>query len=247
MRIQSCFRREPVGEVFLSKINKRLIDLALPMIVMAYGGRTILAEVFTILEQCDHALCQHDATDLVSLLVNSSKSQKVPIAAVGKVEVEVDKTLYCWFCGQADHAKNDCSSKQRQVQTVDNLKRKSIVHANDSTQGACNHLPKELKCFHCVLAVQNCFALHPKKLSSLEWGKTLEAKIGALEKMFKRLASSGQILNSPSSSVAQVSSFISDYYMFETSGEVVSSAAVTRAQTVSRTTSLTTRESMENL
>lgn len=54
-----------------------------------------LAEAFTIVEKCDCALCQHDATHLVSLLVDPSKSQKVQVAAAGVGESEVDKTLYC--------------------------------------------------------------------------------------------------------------------------------------------------------
>ena len=60
-------------KVFLSKIYKRLLDLALPKIIMKFGSRAILAEAFAIVEQCDRVLCQHNATDLVSLLVDSSK------------------------------------------------------------------------------------------------------------------------------------------------------------------------------
>ena len=55
--------------------------------------------------QYDHALCQHDVTDLVSLLVDSSKSRKVPIAIIELAETEVEKTLYCWSWGQAYHTK----------------------------------------------------------------------------------------------------------------------------------------------
>ena len=133
------------------------------------------------------------------------------------------------------HAKKYCPLKQRQVQTASNPKRTPVVPAKDSTKGACNHLPKQLRCFHCGRnnhAVDNYFALHPEKHSSSERENALEAKIGALKERFKILASSGQILNSPSSSKAQASFSTPDYYMFGASGEVVSSAAVTRAQTV---------------
>ena len=75
----------------------------------------------------------------------------------------------------------------------------------------------------------------------------LEAKIEALEERFKSLASSGQILDSPSSSTVKASSSTSDYYMFGASGEVVSSAAVTCAQSVSRAPPSTTGESINNL
>ena len=59
---------------------------------MEFGGRTTLAKAFAIVEQCDHALCQHDAINLMYLLVDSSKSQKALVATAGLAEAEVDKT-----------------------------------------------------------------------------------------------------------------------------------------------------------
>ena len=61
------------------------------------------------------------------------------------------------------------------------------------------------------------------------------------------MASSGQILDSPSSSGAKVSSSTPDYYMFGASVEVVSSAAVTHAQCMSRATPSITGESVDSL
>ena len=75
----------------------------------------------------------------------------------------------------------------------------------------------------------------------------LEAKIGALEERFKNLASSGQILDLPSSSGAKARSSILDYYMFGALGEVMSSVAVICAQSVSRATPLTKGESVHSL
>ena len=37
-------------KVFLSKIDKRLLDLALPRIIMEFGGQTTLTEAFAIVE-----------------------------------------------------------------------------------------------------------------------------------------------------------------------------------------------------
>ena len=54
-----------------------------------------LAESFVIVEQCDCALCEHDATDLESLLVDLSKFRKISVAAAGLADARVDKTLYC--------------------------------------------------------------------------------------------------------------------------------------------------------
>ena len=99
------FAESQLVKVFLSKIDKDLLDLALPRIIMEFGGRATLVEAFAIVEQCDRAFCQHDATDLVSLLVDSRKSRRVLFAAVGLAEEQVDKTLYCWSCGQTYHAK----------------------------------------------------------------------------------------------------------------------------------------------
>ena len=92
-------------KVFLSNIDKHLIDLALPRIFMDYGGWTTLTKAFAIVEQCDCVLCQHVATNLVSMLVDSSKFQKVAVVVVGLAEAEVDKTLYCWSVVQAGHTK----------------------------------------------------------------------------------------------------------------------------------------------
>ena len=66
------FAESQLVKVFLSKIDKCLLDLALPRIIMEFGGQETLAEALAIVEQCDRALCQHNATDLVSLLVDSS-------------------------------------------------------------------------------------------------------------------------------------------------------------------------------
>ena len=93
------FAKSQLAEVFLSKIDKRLIDLALPRIIMDYGGKATFAKAFAIVEQCDRALCQHDDTNLVFMLVDSSKPRKVLVAVARLAEAEVDKTLYYWFCG----------------------------------------------------------------------------------------------------------------------------------------------------
>ena len=69
------------------------------MIIMEFGGRATLAEAFANVEQCDRALCQHNATDLVSLLVDSSKSRKVLVAAARLAEAEVNKILYVGSVG----------------------------------------------------------------------------------------------------------------------------------------------------
>ena len=133
---------------------------------MEFGGRATLAEAFAIVEQCDRALCQHDATDLVSLLVDSSKSRKAPVATAGLAEAEADKTLYCWSCGESGHAKKDCPSKQKKAPTAERPKRKAVFPAKDSAKDTAKHLPKQLTYSHCGKpnhTKDHCFSLHPEK------------------------------------------------------------------------------------
>lgn len=96
-------------KVFLAKIDKRLLDLTLSKIIMDYGGWTIFAKTFAVVEYYDLALCQHDATDLVSLLMDYSEYQRIHLVAVGLAETRASKTSYCWFCGELHHAKKDFS------------------------------------------------------------------------------------------------------------------------------------------
>lgn len=72
---------------------------------MDYDEWTTLVEAFTVVEQYDHALYQHDATVLVSLLMDFSKSPKTPIVIATLAEAEGNKTLYCWSCVQLDQTK----------------------------------------------------------------------------------------------------------------------------------------------
>ena len=44
------FGKNQLVKVLLSKIDKRLLDLALPMIIMEFGGRVTLTEPFPIVE-----------------------------------------------------------------------------------------------------------------------------------------------------------------------------------------------------
>ena len=71
----------------------------------------------------------------MSLLVDFSKSRKVPVAVAEMAEAEVDKTMYFWSYGQANHTKKDCPSKERHAQTVGNPYWKLFVPAKDSTKG----------------------------------------------------------------------------------------------------------------
>jgi hypothetical protein len=60
------FAESLLVKFFLSKIDKRLLELASPQIILDYEGRVTLAQAFAVVERCDRALCQHNATDMVS-------------------------------------------------------------------------------------------------------------------------------------------------------------------------------------
>lgn len=109
---------------------------------MDYGCQATFTGAFAMMEQYDHALCYHDATNLVFLLVVSSKFRKTPIAATRLVEMEMDNTSYCWSCIDLGHTKKDCPSKQKKAPTVEKPKQKTFVSAKDSAKEDIKLLPK---------------------------------------------------------------------------------------------------------
>ena len=73
-------------KIFLSKIDIRLLDLATPKIIIHYEGRATLAQAFREVHRCDRTLCQHDATDMVSLMIEASKSKKATTTTSSSAE-----------------------------------------------------------------------------------------------------------------------------------------------------------------
>lgn len=93
--------------------------------------------------------------------------------------------------GESAHARKDNFSKQKKAPTVEKPKRKTIVSTKDSAKEAIKPLPRQLKCSHYWRlnhTEDNYFVFHLKKQPSSAWEKTLEAKIGALDKKFKNVA-----------------------------------------------------------
>lgn len=56
MESGGVFDEGQLVKIILSKIDKCLLDLALPRIIINYGGQAALAEAFAIEKQCDCAL-----------------------------------------------------------------------------------------------------------------------------------------------------------------------------------------------
>ena len=67
------FAESQLVKIFLSKIDKRLLEFASPRIILDYEGRATLAQAFAEVERCDRALCQHDATYMVSWMTENTK------------------------------------------------------------------------------------------------------------------------------------------------------------------------------
>ena len=91
------FVKSQMVKVFWSKMEKCFLDLALSRFIVEFGGRVTLAEAFAVVKQYNRALCQHDATYLMSLLVDSSKPRRAPVTTTGLAEAE--NIYYCRSCG----------------------------------------------------------------------------------------------------------------------------------------------------
>ena len=92
------FAESHLVKIFLSKIEKRLLELALPRIILDYEGRATLAQVFAVVERCDRALCQHDAADMVSWMTESTKSRRIITATSSLADnqpIKEQRNLYC--------------------------------------------------------------------------------------------------------------------------------------------------------
>jgi hypothetical protein len=70
---RGVFAESQLVKILLSKIDKRLLGLASPRIILDYEGRATLAQVFAVVERCDRVLCQHEATNMVSWMIESMK------------------------------------------------------------------------------------------------------------------------------------------------------------------------------
>jgi len=237
------FAESQLVKIFLSKVDKRLLDLAMPRIILNYHGRATLAQAFTEVEMCDRALCQHDATDMVSWMTDTSKSKKVATATSSLAETQPEKTLHCWGCGEAGHTKNDpnCPKKKRASPPEKSKQRAEVVKTAEKAT------KKQLKCSHCGKLNHDddhCFILHPERRPVSEKEKALEAKLAELEKRFKTVASLGQVTDSRVLSRGGTDTSSSDIYMFGASGEMMAAAA-TRAQTAAKLVTPSVNESRD--
>ena len=83
------FAESRIVKISLSKIDKRLLDLATPRIIINYKGRARLAQAFAKVEKWDRALYQYDATDMISWMTNASKSKKATTTTSSLAETQL--------------------------------------------------------------------------------------------------------------------------------------------------------------
>ena len=144
VELRGVFAESQLGKIFLSKIEKRLLDLATPRIILNYHGRATLAQAFAEVEMCDRALCQHDASDMVSWMTDASKSRKAATATSSLAETQLEKTLHCWGCGESGHVKNNlsCPNKKEGKQLENSKSKAELVKTEETAK-------KQLNCSHC--------------------------------------------------------------------------------------------------
>jgi len=73
-------------------LTKGFWILATPRIIINYKGRATLAQAFAEVERYGRALYQHDATNMVSWMIDSTKPRKVALATNSLAETESEKS-----------------------------------------------------------------------------------------------------------------------------------------------------------
>lgn len=83
------------------------------MIIMHDDKQMRYSNTIAVVEQCGCALCEQVPTNLVLLLMDSSKSRKASVAAVRLAKTNMDKIWYFCSCGNSDHTNKDRPLKQK--------------------------------------------------------------------------------------------------------------------------------------
>lgn len=109
---RGVFTKNQLVKIFFSKIEKHLLGLARPRIILKHERRATLAQVFSIVKKCNWALCQHDAIDMASWMTDASRPKKANIATSSLADMQLEKTLHCWRCGLTKNDPN-CPKKKK--------------------------------------------------------------------------------------------------------------------------------------
>ena len=233
------FTERQLVKIFISKLDKRMVELITPHLLFRYHGNATLAQAFTEVEGLDRALGVSEATDLVTSLMDAPKPKKLATATGSLAETQPEKVVHCWSCGEAGHTKGDPSCSKKKAGGGDKAKAKTdTTKSGDKAGGKAK---KPTTCSHCGKAGhsnENCFVLHPEKRptssgAGSEAVKTLQAELAELKKQMSAMASLGQVVDTTAPVWRPGSSSAMDAYFHGALGQVVA-AVSTRAQTTAQ-------------
>lgn len=232
---EDVFTDRQLVQIYLSKQEKRIVDVVRPIMLDRFGGRATLRQVLREVERIDKAMGIDDATTVALSLIESTKPKKLAVASGHLAELQPEKVVHCWACGEAGHTKGDPKCSKKKGESSGTPKAKVEVAKSGDKAGGKGKKP--LTCSHCGKAGhsdENCFILHPEKRpGSSSREKTLEAEIAELKKKLSTSASLGQVADVRAPERRPCSSFAMDGYLYGAFGEVVAAVA-TRAQTTAQ-------------
>ena len=236
------FTERQLVKIFISKLDKRMIELISPHLLFRYHGNATLAQAFAEVEVLDRALGVSEATDLVTSLMDAPKPKKLTTASGSLAEAQPEKVVHCWGCGEAGHTKGDPNCSKKKGASTGTAKSKPETAKFGDKAGGKGKKP--VICSHCGKSGhsdENCFALHPEKRptsssASSNAVKSLQAELAELKKQMSAMASLGQVADTRTPVRHPDSSSVMDAYLYGASGEVVAAVA-TRAQTTAQSVS----------
>lgn len=132
-------------KIFLSKIDKKFLDLVTLRIILNYDSKVLLVQAFAKVKKYDKTLCQYNAIDIVALMIDVSKSKKMAIAISSLAKIHLEKTMHYWRCDEFGHIKNNsnCLKKKKDLHMEKFKPKAEMAKFGDKSK------KKQLKCFHC--------------------------------------------------------------------------------------------------
>ena len=101
------FTERQLAHIYLSKLDKRMVEMLDARLLFRYHGNETLAQVFAEVEALDRALGVREATVLATSMLDAPKPKKLATATSSLAEAQPERLVHCWACGEAGHAKGD--------------------------------------------------------------------------------------------------------------------------------------------